>query len=86
MLADAASLRKDEHLKDLAQKESLLIVQALRLSELEEKLKAQSSAAAATSIAAFESVLPHMYSVERRITLSVCPCLKIKASQPYSRH
>jgi len=62
IIADAASLRNDEHLKDLAEKESLLIDQALRLSELEEQLKTESSAAAVTSKAAFESVVPQPYS------------------------
>jgi hypothetical protein len=40
----------------------LLIDQARRLSELKEQLEAQSSAAAAPSKAAFESVYPQPYS------------------------
>ena len=54
MIADAASKRDDAHSKELAEKESLLIDQARRLSELKEQLVAQSSAAAAPSNAAFE--------------------------------
>ena len=54
MIADAASIRDDAHSEELAEKESLLIDQARRLSELKEQLVAQSSAAAAPSKAAFE--------------------------------
>ena len=54
MIADAASKRDDAHSKELAEKESLLIDQAHRLSELKEQLVAQSSAVAAPSNAAFE--------------------------------
>jgi hypothetical protein len=56
MIADAASKRDDEHSKELAEKKSLLIDQARRLSELKEQLEAQSSAAAASSRAVSESV------------------------------
>ena len=56
MISDAASKRDDAHSKELAEKESLLIDQARRLSELKEQLEAQSSAAAASSKAVSESV------------------------------
>jgi hypothetical protein len=49
-------------LKELAENGSLLIDQALRLSELEEQLKAQPFAAAATRKPAFESVVPQPHS------------------------
>jgi hypothetical protein len=82
MIADAASLRNYEHLKDFAEKESLLIDQALCLSELEEQLKAQSSAAAVTSKAAFESVVPQPYSPSEEELHGVI----FLASDQYSRH
>jgi hypothetical protein len=62
MIADAASKREDVHSKELAEKESLLIDQARRLSELKDKLEAKSSAAAAPSKAVSESVDVQPYS------------------------
>jgi hypothetical protein len=62
MIVDATFLRNDAHLKELAEKGSLLIDKALRLSKLEEQLIAQYSAAAVTSKAAFESIVPQPYS------------------------
>jgi CRISPR/Cas system-associated protein Csm6 len=62
MIADAASKRDDVHSKELAEKESLLIDQARRLSELKEQLEAQSSAAAASGKALSESVDMQPYS------------------------
>ena len=58
MIADSVSLRTDEDLKDLAKNQSLFKEQALRLAELEEKLKALSSAAHATRKVASELVVP----------------------------
>jgi hypothetical protein len=62
MIADAASERDDAHSKELAEKESVLIDQDLRLSELKEHLEAQSSAAAVPSKAASESADVQPYS------------------------
>jgi hypothetical protein len=62
MISDAASKRDDAHSKELAEKEPLLIDQARRLSELKEKLEAQSSVAAAPSKAVSESVDVQPYS------------------------
>jgi hypothetical protein len=62
MIADAASKRDDLHSKELAEKESLLIDQARRLSELKEQLEAQSYAAAAPSKAVSESADVQPYS------------------------
>jgi hypothetical protein len=62
MMADPVLLRNDEHLKNLAEKESLLKEQAFRLAELEEQLQAQSSAAAATRKSASKLVVPQAYS------------------------
>jgi hypothetical protein len=62
MIADAASKRDDAHSKELAEKEPLLIDQARRLSELKEKLEAQSSAVTAPRKAVSESADPQQYS------------------------
>jgi hypothetical protein len=62
MIADAASSRDDDYSKEPAEKESLLIDQERRLSELKEQLEAQASAAASHSKAVFESVDPQPYS------------------------